>query len=60
MERAIETICPTCGEPTAVWVDADEGRVELAEDCQVCCRPLHVVLQMDQGEIVHVETGSGW
>ncbi|GMV40387.1 MAG: hypothetical protein AMXMBFR64_21030 [Myxococcales bacterium] len=60
MERCIETRCPTCGELTAVSVDLDEGHGEVAEDCQVCCRPLHVTVEVDRGEIVHVETGSGW
>lgn len=61
MERAIETECPTCGELTAVWIDgADDGETEIAVDCQVCCRPLHVVVRLEAGEIVDVETGAGW
>jgi len=33
-------VCPYCGEPNEIALDAGSGSVqEYEEDCQVCCRP---------------------
>ena len=47
--------CPYCGESIEVLVDASAGDQDYVEDCQVCCRPieLHVQLGAD-GEVVQV------
>lgn len=60
MEHTFEALCPTCGEPTAISIDMDDGDLQVAVDCQVCCHPLHATVKVDQGEIVHVEVGVGW
>ena len=36
--------CPYCGEPIRLIVDTSEGASEYIEDCEVCCRPMTVVL----------------
>ncbi len=36
-------ICPYCGEQISVLVDTsahDDGSARYIEDCQVCCRPI--------------------
>jgi hypothetical protein len=60
MEQSVDAWCPTCGESTSVWLDADDGELEVESDCQVCCRPLHVTVQVQQGVVVNVEVGAGW
>ncbi|MGM0576017.1 MAG: CPXCG motif-containing cysteine-rich protein [Myxococcota bacterium] len=61
MEQAVEIPCPTCGESTTVGLDAGaEGTLEVESDCQVCCRPLHVVVLVRSGHAAVVEVGSGW
>ncbi len=37
--------CPWCGERYDTAVDASAGDQQYVEDCQVCCRP--IVLQVD-------------
>jgi transcription elongation factor Elf1 len=32
--------CPYCGENLTVLADASELEQEYIEDCQVCCRPI--------------------
>ena len=33
-------VCPYCGEPNEVALDAGGGATQVyVEDCQVCCRP---------------------
>ena len=60
MEQAVEVQCPSCGEPTTLWVDAPEGRSRMATDCEVCCRPLHVVVEVRRGRVVRAESAPGW
>ncbi len=41
-------MCPSCGEPLAIWVDAGGGAAQhYVEDCQVCCRPMEVIARLD-------------
>lgn len=43
--------CPYCGEAVELPIDAPPGRHDLVEDCPVCCRPMHVVIEVDiEGE----------
>ena len=60
MDQALEVGCPTCGEPTTVWVDVIDGSAELASDCEVCCRPLAVWVDVRQGAIMAVRVRNGW
>jgi hypothetical protein len=39
--------CPYCGEPISLVVDASAGAQRYIEDCQVCCRPITVILEVD-------------
>ena len=53
-----EVVCPHCGEPVVIDVDAGGGTVQnYVEDCAVCCRPwvLQVSFRHDGGVDVLVE-----
>ena len=39
--------CPYCGEPITLALDASAGSQRYIEDCAVCCRPITVVLEVD-------------
>ena len=39
--------CPYCGEPITLALDASAGAQRYVEDCVVCCRPITVVLEVD-------------
>ena len=42
--------CPYCGEPNLLAIDVSAGAQRYIEDCQVCCRPMTVVVsQPHQG-----------
>ena len=47
--------CPFCAESITILLDASEGTQEYIEDCQVCCRPMQITLQVDGGDIVAVQ-----
>ena len=39
--------CPYCGETIELLVDDSAGAQRYIEDCQVCCRPITVVVTLD-------------
>ena len=58
LEDTLMVTCPACGEPTAVWVAGEETHI--AADCDVCCRPLHVVGRFRGGRFVAEQVEAGW
>lgn len=49
--------CPYCGESFASSVDFSAGAQSYTEDCAVCCRPIVVVVAVDdEGELESVVT----
>lgn len=48
MLPAIQATCPYCGEPLELLVDASAGPQQYVEDCQVCCRPIQVRVEVDE------------
>ncbi|HEY4582860.1 MAG TPA: CPXCG motif-containing cysteine-rich protein [Lysobacter sp.] len=54
------TTCPCCGEPITLTLDASAGAQTCIEDCAVCCRPITVILDIDDdGEpVVRLQSES--
>lgn len=45
--------CPYCGELTYLVLDTSAGAQRYIEDCQVCCRPITVDMDVDaDGDVV--------
>ena len=40
--------CPHCGEVISLVRDSSAGSQRYSEDCHVCCRPITVVLDVDE------------
>ena len=56
MNDALSIECPHCGETFTLAFDASEGSATFTADCEVCCRPMTVSVQIDEdGEIERVE-----
>ena len=47
--------CPYCGETIEVLIDGSVQRQEYVEDCQVCCRPITLVVTLSGNEITGLE-----
>ena len=59
MPETIDASCPYCGEPIELMVDASAGSSSYIEDCQVCCRPMQVDVEVDGGQVsIRVRTGD--
>ena len=48
-ERRIR--CPYCGETINIIVDTSAGSQSYVEDCQVCCQPMQIFIDVDDGEL---------
>ena len=52
MDDSLAIACPHCGETFSLAFDVSEGSAEFVIDCEVCCRPMKVAVQVgDDGEI---------
>ncbi|MBI5243258.1 MAG: CPXCG motif-containing cysteine-rich protein [Elusimicrobia bacterium] len=49
--RWVEVECPYCGESFDVRVDPGEEGQSLVQDCQVCCKPVQLSVDVEEGEI---------
>jgi hypothetical protein len=60
MPETIGATCPYCGEPIELVVDASAGSSNYIEDCQVCCRPIRVDVEIygEGGISVELRTGD--
>jgi hypothetical protein len=44
--QEIPLSCPYCGEDITVLADASAGNHDTIEDCEVCCRPINLHIQV--------------
>lgn len=47
MLDARDVACPCCGETITLMLDASAGAQHYIEDCAVCCRPITVVVEVE-------------
>ena len=53
MENEImkEFTCPYCGSLISMIVEVFHGGQEYIEDCEVCCRPINIAYDVENGLI---------
>lgn len=51
IEEWVPVSCPYCGEEFEVRVTSEEDGQTLYEDCEVCCRPVSLHVQHEDGEL---------
>jgi len=44
--------CPHCGERISVVLDLSVGHQRYIEDCEVCCNPIAISYQAEEGVVV--------
>lgn len=47
MLEFVQITCPYCGESFETGVDGSAGSTRYIEDCQVCCRPIEMHVNVD-------------
>ena len=50
--------CPYCWERFTVLIDASVELQEYVEDCEVCCRPIDFVIEVDEQGAATVQARS--
>lgn len=53
LQETVTSHCPYCGEPIELVVDCSISRQQYIEDCEVCCRPIEINVEVDEG-------GNSW
>lgn len=58
MPLAYSLYCPYCNEPIDIVIDPSIASQSYIEDCQVCCRPITLNVEIeDDGQVeVHAAT----
>jgi len=46
--------CPYCGEMITILITPEDADQKYIEDCQVCCKPIVFLVQMNEGGHVNV------
>lgn len=46
--------CPWCGEPNQIELEPGDAGQVLIQDCQVCCRPIELMLSPTDGTLLRV------
>lgn len=46
--------CPFCGESITLLIDVSAGSQDYVEDCEVCCQPMNIVVEVDNDELLSV------
>lgn len=49
-----KALCPYCGETVEIVLDCSVATQQYIEDCQVCCRPIEIVADVDENGEAHV------
>ena len=47
--------CPHCGERISMLLDLSAGSQSYIEDCEVCCNPIEISYQVEDGRAVTFE-----
>ena len=54
IENDYEFSCPHCGEKQSIRIDITGGeRQAFVYDCEVCCRPIQIALELNSQEILN-------
>ncbi|MCK7590106.1 CPXCG motif-containing cysteine-rich protein [Subsaxibacter sp. CAU 1640] len=50
--------CPYCWETISMLIDKSVTNQSYIEDCEICCNPIHIKLQIQENEIVDFQAES--
>jgi hypothetical protein len=52
-EQFVAASCPYCGERFEARIEVSAGAQEYIEDCQVCCRPMALSIEVEDSGALH-------
>ena len=57
IEQSVQ--CPYCGETIDLLIDQSVPQQNYIEDCQVCCRPINLDVEVDPNGGIEILATSG-
>ena len=57
-EEIVPTQCPYCGEAIELLVDCSVELQDYIEDCQVCCRPMQILVSVNASGLADVTVSA--
>lgn len=51
LDEWLQVDCPFCGEAFEIHATSEEKGQTLYQDCDVCCRPISMSIQVEEGEL---------
>jgi hypothetical protein len=58
--QVTETVqCPFCGQSFELVIDTSIASQRFTTDCEVCCRPVEVVVDCEPGEVLGIDVLGG-
>ena len=58
MEELYPVICPHCWQQFEISIDLSVPEQTFVYDCEVCCNPLEVTCQVEDGHVAYCEAQS--
>lgn len=52
MQTSESIQCPFCGQTFEILVDTTVASQRFVTDCEICCRPMEVLVDCEDGEVV--------
>ncbi len=50
--------CPYCGSSNVVDVDVQANSQQYVTDCDICCRPMEIRIEIKDGEILSLDVSA--
>jgi transcription elongation factor Elf1 len=51
-------MCPYCGQEISMVLDLSAGNQTYVEDCEVCCKPIEIRFEVEEGELAGFEAST--
>ena len=51
LDEWLQVDCPFCGEAFEIHATSEEKGQSLYQDCDVCCRPISMLISVEDGEL---------
>lgn len=52
MQISESITCPFCGQTFEIVLDTTVASQRFVTDCEICCRPMEVLVDCEDGEVV--------
>lgn len=59
MQESENIQCPFCGQEFSVEIDTSQPSQRFITDCEICCRPMEVIVECEEGEILSLDVRPG-